>query len=98
MCIIASMMLCGDDRNLFSSIRSRTRRDYFYQADHQILFDVVCKLADSDRPIDAVIVRNELRKMQMLEECGVTEYLGEILNKVPSAAHGPHYADIVREK
>ena len=34
----------------------------------------------------------------MLEEIGGREYIGKILNTVPSAAHGEHYAKIVREK
>ncbi len=70
----------------------------FYQADHQILFDIVVKLYEQNRPIDAVIVREELIKRQLLEEIGGAAYLGQLLGMVPSAAHGAHYAGIVREK
>src|SRR5207253_4786247 len=73
-------------------------RDSFYQADHQIIYDVLVKLYEQNRPIDAVIVREELIKRQLLEEVGGVAYMMAIINSVPSAAHGAHYAGIVREK
>ncbi len=95
MCMLASMML---DRELIGLIVQITNRDDLYQADHQIMFDVLVKLYEQNRPVDAVILRDELGKRQLLEEVGGTAYLGQILNTVPSAAHGQHYARIVREK
>jgi replicative DNA helicase len=53
---------------------------------------------EQNRPIDAVLLREELAKRQLLEEVGGNAYLGAILNTVPSAAHGLHYAGVVREK
>lgn len=95
MCLLASMML---DKEIAAQTVTLVDRDAFFQADHQIIFDVVKKLYDQDRPIDAVIVREELARRNLLEEVGGTAYLGQILNTVPSAAHGVHYAHIVREK
>src|SRR5438067_590993 len=95
MSLLASMML---DKDITGQVVQIVNRDAFYQADHQIMFDVVVKLYEQNRPIDAVIVREELAKRQLLEEVGGTAYLAEILNTVPSAAHGAHYASIVREK
>ena len=95
MCLLASMML---DKEMVGNIVQIIDRDAFYQADHQIIFDIVVKLYEQNRAIDAVIVRDELRKRNLYEEVGGGEYLGAILNKVPSAAHGAHYAGIVREK
>src|SRR3954463_10375305 len=95
MCLIASMML---DKEVVGNVVQIVDRDAFYQADHQILFDILLKLYEQNRPIDAVIVREELAKRQLLEEVGGTAYLGQILSAVPSAAHGAHYAGIVCEK
>src|SRR5687767_9960523 len=94
-CLIASMML---DKEVVGNVVQIVDRDAFYQADHQILFDILLKLYEQNRPIDAVIVREELAKRQLLEEVGGTAYLAQILSAVPSAAHGSHYAGIVREK
>src|SRR4051812_18502937 len=95
MCLIAAMML---DKEMVGQVVQIVDRDAFYQADHQILFDILVKLYEQNRPIDAVIVREELLKRQLLEEVGGVAYLGQILNSVPSSAHGAHYAGIVREK
>jgi replicative DNA helicase len=95
MCLLASMML---EKEMIGSAVQIVDRDAFYQADHQIIFDILVKLYEQNRPIDAVIVREELLKRQLLEEVGGTAYLGTILNSVPSSAHGAHYAGIVREK
>ena len=95
MCLLASMML---DKEMIGNVVQIVDRDSFFQADHQIIFDVLVKLYEQNRSIDAVILREELIKRQLLEEVGGVQYLAEMLNRVPSAAHGAHYAGIVREK
>lgn len=95
MCLLASMML---DKEMIGQIVQIVDREAFYQADHQIIYDVLVKLYEQNRPVDAVILREELAKRQLLEEVGGVPYLAQILNAVPSAAHGAHYASIVREK
>ncbi|HEV8292793.1 MAG TPA: replicative DNA helicase [Tepidisphaeraceae bacterium] len=95
MCLLASMML---DKDMIGQVVQIVDREAFYQADHQIIFDIVVKLYEQNRPIDGVIVREELAKRQLLEEVGGLPYLAQILNTVPSSAHGAHYAGIVREK
>lgn len=97
MCLLASMML-DSTRDVIGQVVQIIDREAFYLADNQILYDILVRLYEQNRPIDAVIVREELIKRQLLEEVGGSEYLAKILNTVPSAAHGVHYAGIVREK
>ncbi len=95
MCLLASMML---DKEVVGEVVQIVTGESFYQADHQIIFDVLTGLYEQNRPVDAVILREELGKRQVLDEIGGTAYLAQILSAVPSAAHGAHYASIVREK
>ena len=95
MCVLASMML---EKEMVGETVQLIDRESFYQADHQIIFDVLVKLYEMNRPIDSVIVFEELVKRQLLEEVGGTAYIAQILNSVPSSANGMHYAGIVREK
>ncbi len=95
MCLLASMML---EKECIGQAVQLIDCEAFFQADHQIIFDVLLKLYESNRPIDAIITCEELSKRQVLDEVGGAAYIGAILNKVPSAAHGEHYAGIVREK
>lgn len=93
--LLASMIL---DKEVISNVAPIVSRDAFFQADHQIIFDIVMHLYSHNRPIDVLIVREELLKRGQLEEIGGQGYLVEVLSSVPSAAHGGHYAAIVREK
>lgn len=95
MCLLASMML---DKEAIGNVVQLIDRDAFFQADHQVIFDVLLKLYEQNKPIDAVIVREELAKRQLLDEIGGVAYLAQVLNAVPSSAHAVHYAGIVREK
>ena len=95
MCLLASMML---DKEVIGNVVQILDREAFFQADHQSVYDILVKMYEQNRPIDAVLVREELGKRQLLEEIGGVAYLAQILNSVPSAAHGTHYAGVVREK
>jgi replicative DNA helicase len=95
MCLLASMML---EKEIIGQAVQIVTGESFFQADHQIIFEVLLKLYEQNRPIDAIIVCDELNKRKLLEEVGGRDYIGKILNTVPSAAHGEHYAKIVREK
>jgi replicative DNA helicase len=95
MCLLASMML---EKEMIGQAVQLIDRESFYQADHQIIYDVLLKLYEMNRPIDSVILFEELVKRQLLDEVGGTSYIAQILNSVPSSAHGMHYAGIVREK
>jgi replicative DNA helicase len=95
MCLLGSMML---DKEMIGEIVGIVDREYFFQADHQIIFDILLKLYEQNRPIDAVILRDELGKRQLLDEVGGAAYLGQILGSIPSSAHAVHYGQIVREK
>src|SRR4051812_40071451 len=95
MCLLAAMML---DKEMIGQVVQIVDREAFFQADNQIIYDVLVKLYEQNRPIDAVILREELIKRQLLDEVGGSAYLAQLLNSVPSSAHGAHYARIVREK
>src|ERR1700683_4159269 len=85
MSLLASMML---DKELVGQVVPLVDRECLYQADHQIIFDVLMKLYQQNRPIDAVIVFEELARTQLLEEVGGKGYIAQILGSVPSSAHG----------
>lgn len=97
MCLLAAMLL-DTTKEMVGQIAQLVDRESFFQADHQIIFDVIVKLYEQNKPIDALILREELSKRGLLEEIGGIAYLAQIVSSVPSAAHGVHYAGIVREK
>jgi replicative DNA helicase len=54
-------------------------------------------LFDAGKGVDAVLVREELRRRGDLEAAGGADALVNILDRVPTAAHALHYAGIVRD-
>src|SRR5437870_3572804 len=81
MCLLASMML---DQEMVRDGVPVGGAGRVFQADHQIIYDVLVKLYEQNRPIDAVILREELGRRQLLEEIGGSAYLAQILSAVPS--------------
>src|SRR3954447_10454065 len=83
MCMLASMML-DVTKDMTGQIVQMVTEDSFFQADHQILFKTLKELYEQNRPVDAMIVREELIKRQLLDEIGGIEYLAAILSSVPN--------------
>src|SRR4051812_34311513 len=61
MCLLASMML-DVSKDAVGQIVQIVDEESFFQADHTILFRVLKQLYEANRPIDAMIVREELIK------------------------------------
>lgn len=97
-CALASLLLAGDDQALIADIRALVTPASFFQPDHETIAQVLFDLLDRGKKIDALIVREELRRRDLLDDVGGVAYLAQILNSIPSAAHGKHYAELVREK
>jgi replicative DNA helicase len=97
MCMLASMMLdqAGD---MTGDILQEVSEGDLFQADHQIIFRVIRQFYEANRPVDGVILGEELKTRQLLDEIGGYPYLAEILSSVPNAAHGMQYARAVRDK
>lgn len=88
MCLLASMML---DREFATEAVGAASSGAFYLTDHKIMFDAIASLVTRDRPVDAVILRDELKRMDELDRIGGSAYIAKILSTVPSAAHGREY-------
>lgn len=70
----------------------------FYRADHRLIYEVLVDLWDRNKPIDIIVVMDELRRRDLLEEIGGQDYLLDLFRSVPSAANAEFYARIVRDK
>jgi len=70
----------------------------FYREAHRVIAEAIVACAGRGEPVELITVAAELRRSGRFEECGGAEYLTACLNKVPTAAHLPRYAQIVAEK
>jgi len=94
--VLGSMML---EPSCIPSVLAVIRKsNMFYLPEHRILFDAIVDLHVHRTEIDAVMLRTKLNEQNLLERVGGVEYIGRILDSVPSAANALYYANIVQER
>lgn len=72
--------------------------DSFYLRKNKLVFDAIVRLFVDRKPIDAVILKDELERAGVLAEVGGAEYVGSLIDIVPSAANAVYYAGIIKDK
>ncbi len=92
--VLGGLML---DNSTWDQVADRIVEIDFYRREHQLMFRAVEHLADESKPFDAVTLGEELKRLDVLEECGGLAYLADLAAETPSAANIRAYADIVRE-
>jgi len=70
----------------------------FYREGHRLLFRSMIALTERGDVIDPVTLREELGKRGDLDRAGGMEYLGSLVDVVPTAANVEYHARIVRDK
>lgn len=69
----------------------------FHLPRHQLIFEAIKGLADSNQPFDAVLVKERLEQGGKLENAGGIEYLEELFWSITGAANLQAYAKIISE-
>jgi replicative DNA helicase len=74
-------------------------RDCFSYPPHQSAFEVILRLFGERKPIDLIILKDELEKDRLLESCGGIDYFASLVEQVPntSAEGALAYAGAVRD-
>jgi len=70
----------------------------FYDARHEHIYEAIVKLYDKRSPIDVLTLADQLKSNGYLDAVGGAQYLTELTNYVPTAAHVEQYAEIVAQK
>lgn len=70
----------------------------FYISKHKRIYEVVKSLFNRKIGIDLVTVLEEIRKRNILDECGGVTYISELATSYLASANITSYADIVKEK
>ncbi len=94
--VLCSLLL--SPRDVLDLCQIKLRPEAFYTPAHQILFNLVAELVDSNKPIDFITLKQALKDRAQLDEIGGPEYLSDLFSFVPSAANADYYIDIIREK
>lgn len=70
----------------------------FYDDRHKEIFLALKALYNEHSPIDVLTLSNKLKNTGVLDQVGGSQYLTELTNFVPSAAHVLEYAQIISSK
>ncbi len=102
--LLGSMII---DPVCIDSVVEQISVDAFYRIEHQLLFEALIRLyenrqssgsAEDGHGLDAVLLRDELEKHKHLKEVGGVEYIGRVMDSVPSSANVDYYAGVVKDK
>lgn len=74
------------------------RPEHFYDQANRIIYESIIKLFDEAKPVDVVVLAEDLKKKGQIEEIGGYAYLGELWDSTATAANAEYYAKIVRDK
>ena len=70
----------------------------FHREGHRLLFRAMIALTERGDVIDPVTLRDELMRRGDLDRAGGMEYIGALIDVVPTAANVEYHARIVRDK
>lgn len=96
--MLGAMLMRSEAIGAAVEILHRCDHDVFFVPAHQIIYDVIIGLFNESKPIDRVVLLNEISRRDALEKVGGEAYLAELIAVVPTSANVEYYAKIVLEK
>ena len=70
----------------------------FYVRAHQLVWRAIQELAKKGKPLDILMVTQQLLTMRVLEQAGGAFYISQLTNKVASSANLEFWAAVIMEK
>src|SRR5262249_25816908 len=86
------------DNAVISDVVQIVRAESFYSDAHQKIFESLKSLYENGRPVDVVLLPEELKQRGQIEDIGGYGYLGVLWDAAPTAANAEYYARIVRDR
>jgi hypothetical protein len=92
--VLGSILL---DNKAYSEASGELRPEDFSLDSHRRIWSCMVELAESSRPIDIILLSEELDRCHELEAIGGAAYISGLLDGVPDRPSIRHYIDIVKE-
>lgn len=93
--VLGALML---EREAFIGVADVLIEESFYKEEHRTIFKVIKELSMQDKPVDLLIITQELKNRGLLEQVGGPVYVTQLTSKVASAAHLEFHARIIAQK
>jgi replicative DNA helicase len=93
--VLGALML---EKSTYILIADILKTESFYKEEHQKIFKVIQDLVTDEKPVDLLMVTQELKNRQELDEVGGPAYITQLTSRVASAAHIDFHARIIAQK
>lgn len=94
-CAALGIAVCRPDK--LDDIRAHVKPKDFYDPRHQLIFEAVTELADSDKPVDPMTVISRLSDKGLIEKVGGYSYVTGLEQHVVSINNGGFHSARIRE-
>lgn len=85
------------DNNQINLVSGILKTSSFFNVANQYVFGAMLEIADKNQPIDPVLLGDQLRSSNHLEDVGGYVYLAELEDLAPSSGNIANYAKIIQE-
>ncbi|QIL50316.1 replicative DNA helicase [Weissella coleopterorum] len=96
--VLGSILISTDPTDTLATVSSIVQVHDFFQTRNRLVYQAMLALDDAGRPIDPLVLQDQLSGMNQLENSGGTSYLAELGMVVPIAGNAATYAQIVKDK
>ncbi len=93
--VLGALML---ERDAYVTVADTIDTASFYKDEHQKIFEAIKNLSMNEKPVDLLMVTQELKDRNQLEEVGGPAYITQLTRRVASAAHIEFHARIIAQK
>lgn len=93
--VLASALI---DETVLDTLMELGKEEYFYSRQNRLIFEAMLTLVKVSGTVDAILLAEQLRKMDKLETVGGETYLAELLTTVATMANINQYMEILKDK
>lgn len=93
--VLGALML---ERDAIHQVSDIIDTQSFYKNEHQKIFEAIKTLSRGNKEVDLLMVTQELKKQNILEEVGGPMKIMELTSRVASAAHIEFHARVIADK
>uniref|UniRef100_UPI003216AE7D replicative DNA helicase n=1 Tax=uncultured Draconibacterium sp. TaxID=1573823 RepID=UPI003216AE7D len=93
--VLGALML---ERDAYVTVADTIDTNSFYKEEHRKIFDAIKTLSGKEKPVDLLMVTQELKDREQLDEVGGPGYITQLTRRVASAAHIEFHARIIAQK
>ncbi|MDX1283667.1 MAG: replicative DNA helicase [Draconibacterium sp.] len=93
--VLGALML---ERDAYVTVADTIDTKSFYKEEHQKIFEAIKTLSGNEKPVDLLMVTQELKDRDQLDEVGGPGYITQLTRRVASAAHIEFHARIIAQK